>query len=126
MKIEKVVESPCPDDFRDWEWGDGELAPLILHIRTDTAKVIADQITGGCEGYFAEWDGLFHVKIWEDFYISFDIFKALAVGELAFDDIEELKAFSERIDAAATNLRQAIKIAEEGAAPEGTAPEVTS
>lgn len=123
MKPEKVVEFSFPEtEFDDWEWGDGDLAPILRHIRTSTAKVIADQIIEDCDGHFGEWDGKFHVNIWTDFIVSFDIFKALAEGQIAFDDLNELKSFTQQIDEVSANLHKAIEIAEVGAAPEEAAP----
>jgi hypothetical protein len=123
MRVTKVVEAPFPEDeFDKWEWGDGDLAPILKHIRLSTAKVIADQILTDCEGVFYEEDTLFHVTIWDDFIVSFDILKALSEGEIAFVDLDDLKMFTSKIDAVSDNLHKAIEIAEKGTASEEAAP----
>lgn len=127
IRAAKIVEGiPAEEEFDQWEWEDGDLAPFLKHIRTDTAKTIAGQIAEDCEGWISESDGLFNVVIFGDFIISFDILKALAVGQIKFEEISVLEDFSRKIDEVSANLHKALQTAKEGAAPEGTAPEVTS
>ena len=118
IRPKKIVEASVEaEEFDEWEWGDADLAPLLKHIRRDTAKIIADQIAEDCDGWFSECDGLFNVTIFGDFTISFDVLQALAVGQIKFDNIAELRDFSSKIDAIAENLHEALKVAEESAKP---------
>lgn len=116
IRPEKIVRSlPPQEEFKEWEWGDGDLAGFLEHIRVDTAKVITDQIADNCDAYISEASGLFTFLPYGvgcDFAIHFDILKALAEGEIRFDDLKELRAFTDRIDTISENLHKAIKLAE--------------
>jgi hypothetical protein len=126
IRPKKTIEvSPLPNEFDEWEWGDADMAPLLSHIRRDTAKIITDQIVDNCEGRINESNGAFRFfpfGIDCDFIVEFDLLAALAEGEIQFDDLAEIKAFTQKIDAISANLHKAVEIAEEGAAPEETAP----
>jgi hypothetical protein len=116
IRPKKIVDARVPAEaFDEWEWGDGDLAPLLQHIRRDTAKVIADQIAEDCDGWFSDYDCTFNVTIFGDFIISFDVLDALAVGQIRFDDINALRAFAGRIKTISDNMQDALEIAEKSA-----------
>jgi hypothetical protein len=118
IRAEKVVSALPPiEDFKEWEWGDGDLSPFLDHIRMDTAKIITDQIADNCEARVSESTGIFNVWPYGidcEFVIRFDIFKALAEGQIEFDELATLKKFTAEMERVVHNLNSAIKIAEGG------------
>lgn len=116
IRPKKVVEtSPSNEEFRQWEWGDADLAPFLTHIRADTARVIANQIVECCEGRINESNGAFRFFPFGldcDFVVEFDVLQALAVGQIEFEDLGTLKDFAARIAKISDNLNEAIKVAE--------------